>query len=136
MCMSSAHNFTMETVHSILAAVHPLDWTCSIDLKDVYLHVPIHPTSYINLWLAIMPTEVFYFWALPFCLNTAPLLSTQIVESVVEYLRLISVSLCMRIPMIGYFVMHCETLLKLTLENVAFLYSLGWEVNLKKSSRL
>ena len=24
----------------------PSDWTCSIDLRDAYLHVPMHPASF------------------------------------------------------------------------------------------
>ena len=58
------------------------NWTCSIDLKDPYLHVLIHPASYIYLSLAVSPTEVLYFRALTFRLNNAPLVFTQIVESV------------------------------------------------------
>ena len=60
-------------------AVSALDWMFSINLKDAELHVPIHPASYKYLRLAVAPTEVYYFRALLFGLNTAPLVFSQIV---------------------------------------------------------
>ena len=35
--------FKMETLRSVIASVQPGDWLTSIDLKDAYLHVPMHP---------------------------------------------------------------------------------------------
>ena len=35
--------FKMETSRSIVKAVSPGDWTVSIDLRDAYFHVPVHP---------------------------------------------------------------------------------------------
>ena len=43
----------METVQSVRVAIRPQDWTCSIDLKDAYLHVPIHLASYRYLRLGM-----------------------------------------------------------------------------------
>ena len=74
----------METVQSVRAAVHPQDWTCSIDLQDAYLHVPIHPALYRYLPLAMSPTEVYHFRTPPFGLNTAPLVFKRIVENVAD----------------------------------------------------
>ena len=37
--------FRMETVQSVLASVRQGDWMVSLDLKDAYLQVPIHPES-------------------------------------------------------------------------------------------
>ena len=37
--------FKMETVQSVILSVRPDDWMVSIDLKDAYLQVPIHPES-------------------------------------------------------------------------------------------
>ena len=38
--------FKMETLQSVILAVQPGDWLASIDLKDAYFHIPIHPTHY------------------------------------------------------------------------------------------
>ena len=35
--------FRMETSRSVLRSIHAGDWMCSIDLKDAYLQVPMHP---------------------------------------------------------------------------------------------
>ena len=35
----------METTRSIRLAFWPKDWFVSIDLKDAYLQVPMHPLS-------------------------------------------------------------------------------------------
>ena len=37
--------FKIESVESIRAALLPGMWTYSIDLKDAYFHIPIHPKS-------------------------------------------------------------------------------------------
>ena len=35
----------METLQSVLLSVRPGDWMVSLDLKDAYLQVPMHPES-------------------------------------------------------------------------------------------
>ena len=38
-------SFKMETLQSVLLPVCPGDWMVSLDLKDAYLQVPMHPNS-------------------------------------------------------------------------------------------
>ena len=38
-------SFKMETLQSVLLSVRPGDWIVSLDLKDAYLQVPMHPDS-------------------------------------------------------------------------------------------
>ena len=38
-------SFKMETLQSVLLSVRPGDWMVSLDLKDAYLQVPMHPDS-------------------------------------------------------------------------------------------
>ena len=35
--------FKMETTRSIRKALSPGEWVTSIDLKDAYFHIPVHP---------------------------------------------------------------------------------------------
>ena len=57
--------FKMETVKSVHEAILVHDWTISIDLTDVYLHVLIHPWS--RKYLRFMfEGQVFQFTVLPF----------------------------------------------------------------------
>ena len=57
------------------------EWVTSIDLTDVYLHIPIHPQS--HKYLRFFHKGVSYqFTSLPFGLATAPLIFTSIVKEV------------------------------------------------------
>ena len=38
-------HFQMETIQSVLLSVRQGDWMASIDLKEAYLQVPVHPES-------------------------------------------------------------------------------------------
>jgi hypothetical protein len=37
------HHFKMETTRSDAAVILPGDWAVSLNLRDAYLHVPVHP---------------------------------------------------------------------------------------------
>ena len=96
-----------------------------IDLKDTYLHVPIHPASYKYLWLAVV--------LLPGSTIQADYAATHIhmvVEFIASYLR----------PTYSLHVnwlfrhQHQELLIELATKVIAFLQSFRWEVNLEKSS--
>ncbi len=45
--------FCMETLTSILQGLHKGWWMWSLDLKDAYLHVPIHISHWQDLWFAL-----------------------------------------------------------------------------------
>ena len=44
-CLVTQTQFKMETNQSVLHAIRRDDWMVSINLKDVYLQIPIHPDS-------------------------------------------------------------------------------------------
>ncbi|KAJ8039201.1 Ecotropic viral integration site 5-like [Holothuria leucospilota] len=68
--------FRMETLASIIPTLVEGMWAISIDLKDAYLHVPIHPLY--QRFLAFRYRGVVYtFRALPFGLATAPRVFTR-----------------------------------------------------------
>ena len=85
------------------------------------MHVPIHPASYRYLRLALSPTEVFYFKALPFGLNIAPLIFTQIVESIASHMRQMF-SLHVHVYLDDWLLchQHRKTLLKVTPQDHRF----------------
>ena len=71
----------METNQSVLRAVQRDDWMISIDLKDVYLQVLIHP--YSRYYLRFVPNgRVYQFKALCFGLSTAPQVFTKVMAPV------------------------------------------------------
>ena len=62
------------------------DWVVSVDLTDVYMHIPIRQSHQRFLRLAV-DSQVWQFRALPFRPTTAPRVITKLVSVVVQYLR-------------------------------------------------
>ena len=73
--------FKMETLQSVLLSVRSGDWMVSINLKDAYLQVPIHPDSRKYLRF-VASNQVFQFKALCFGLSTAPQIFTRVMAPV------------------------------------------------------
>ena len=73
--------FKMETAEIIRNSLTKGEWLVSIDLKDAYFHVPIHPASQ-HLLRFHVDNQTYQFKALPFGLATAPLEFTRIVQEV------------------------------------------------------
>ena len=73
--------FQMETIQSVLLSVRQGDWVASIDLKEAYLQVLVHPAS--RHFLRFMFRDTFYqFKALCFGLSTAPQVFTRVMAPV------------------------------------------------------
>ena len=73
--------FKMETVASVLLSVREGDFLASLDLKDAYFQIPIHPSSRKLLRLTSEGT-VYQFRALCFGLSTAPQIFTRVFAAV------------------------------------------------------
>ena len=74
-------HFQMETIQSALLSVRQGDWMASIDLKEAYLQVPVHPDSRHFLSF-VYRDHVFQFKALCFGLSTAPQVFTRVMVPV------------------------------------------------------
>ena len=74
-------HFQMETIQSVLLSVRQGDWMASIDLKEAYLQVPIHPSSR-HLLRFVFRSKVYQFKALCFGLSTAPQVFTRVMAPV------------------------------------------------------
>ncbi|XP_072039388.1 uncharacterized protein [Amphiura filiformis] len=116
----------METLATVLTCPIKDCWATSIDLKDAYLHVPIHPND--QKWLKFMVRDQTYmFRCLPFGLSTAPRVFTRIVKTVAAYL-------CVYLDdWLIYSRSRVEALhhIKMVQETVT---SLGFVINVKKSN--
>lgn len=73
--------FRMETVKTVMAAVRAHDWMTTIDLKDAYLQIPVHPDSRKFLRF-IWKGHHFQFKTLCFGLSTAPQVFTRMMSPV------------------------------------------------------
>ena len=84
--------FKMETIQSTLLSVRRGDWMVSIDLKDAYLQVPIHPES--RRYLRFMAfNKVYQFKVLCFGLSTAPQVFTRVMAPVSTILHTLGIHL-------------------------------------------
>nr|XP_056700805.1 zinc finger protein with KRAB and SCAN domains 7-like [Euleptes europaea] len=63
--------FRMETLRSIVEPLLPATFMAAVDLKEAYLHIPIHPLHRRFLCFAYAQ-EHFQFKALPFGLSSVP----------------------------------------------------------------
>ena len=82
----STQHFRMETLNVILPQLSASDWAVSIDLKDAYLHVPIHPSSRRFLGFQFLG-KTFQYKVLPFGLKDSPWVLTRVVATLVGHLR-------------------------------------------------
>ena len=76
----------METLQSVLLSVRAGDWMVSLDLKDAYLQVPMHPDS-CKLLRFVAFGKVYQFKVLCFGLSTAPQVFTQVMAPVSAFLH-------------------------------------------------
>ena len=78
--------FRMETSQTVLRAVRRNDWMVSIDLKDAYLQIPIHPA--LRRFLRFTAGgKTWQFRVLCFCLCTAPQVFTHVMAPVSGFLH-------------------------------------------------
>ena len=87
-------SFTMETPWSILRALQQGQWLTSLDLKDAYFHIGIHPADRRYLRFCHNGTA-WQFTVLPFGLSTSPRVFTKILKPVLAYAHLHRVKLHM-----------------------------------------
>ena len=73
--------FQMETIQSVLLSVRQGDWMASIDLKEAYLQVLVHPASRHFLRF-VFRDKVYQFKALCFGLSMAPQVFTRVMAPV------------------------------------------------------
>lgn len=79
-------NFKMATVRTVASAIRPNDYAISLDLKDAYLHVPVHP-AHRKFLRFCFKGKVYQFCVLPFGLSSAPRTFTKLTRVVVLYCR-------------------------------------------------
>ena len=80
-CFVDVSHFQMEIIQSVILSVRQGDWMASIDLKEAYLQVPVHPESRPFLRF-VSKGHVFQFKALCFGLSTAPQVFSRVMAPV------------------------------------------------------
>ena len=125
-------HFKMETQGSVHSAIRSQEWTVSIDIRDAYLHVPIHQAirKYLRF---VVNKKVYQFTCLPFGLVTSPREFTKLLRPVVALLRQQGVKLqvyldnwLIRADTPEQAKLHAQTTIRV-------LHFLGWIINYEKS---
>ena len=79
--------FKMTTVRDVKSLIPQHAFATSIDLKDAYWHIPVHPhyRKYLGFSLG---GRKYRFRAMPFGLNVAPRIFTKMTKPILKELRL------------------------------------------------
>ena len=125
--------FRMETLKQIIPALRQGMWATSVDLRDAYLHIPIHEEFHKFLAFRYRGTD-FCFRALPFGLSTAPRVFTRVTRSILAVLR--SRGLQVYAYLDDWLVVADseEACHHATYQVLSLLRQLGWIVNQEKSA--
>ena len=125
-------HFKMETQGSVRSAIRSQEWAVSIDIRDAYLHVPMHQAvrKYLRF---VVNKKVYQFTCLPFGLATSPREFTKLLRPDVSLLRQQGVKLhvylddwLIRADTPEEAQLHSQTTIKV-------LQFLGWIINFEKS---
>ena len=122
----------METPESIQRSLNAGEWVASIDHKDAYLHIPIHPRSQKYLRFAHR-SQINQFTSHPFRLAPSPQVFTMIVKEVrfMALSRGIRIHQCLDDWLIRGQSSEESSLNTKTVVNLT--KSLGWIINQDKS---
>lgn len=126
-------HFKMDTLTKVLNLVKPQDWALSLDLKDAYLHIPVHKTHRKFLRFCIQG-KCYQFVALCFGPSQAPRVFTKIVTVVAAHLRIQNIRLATYLD--DWLLVNAQEKMLISdrEKTLNLLIKLGFIVNLQKSS--
>ena len=131
-CHMVVRHFKMETQGSVRSTIRSQEWTVSIDIRDAYLHIPMHQAVHKYLHF-VVNKKVYQFTCLPFGLVTSPREFTKLLRPVVSLLRQQGVKLHVYLD---HWLIRADTPEQAQLHaqtTVRVLQFLGWIINYEKS---
>ncbi len=127
-------SFKMETPKTILAALTRDQWLTSLDMKDAYFHILIHPKSR-KLLRFCFQGKVWQFRALPFGLSTSPRVFTKVLTPVLAYAHLHGIRLHMYLDDWLLNPDSSRSALQHTQCMLDLFQRIGWIVNMQKCGK-
>ena len=126
-------HFQMKNLSCLKTLLLPGDFMTNIDLKDAYLSVAVHEHSQKFLRF-IWEEKCYQFKALPFGLCSAPRIFTKLLKPVAAFLGKKGIRVLIYLDDFLLLAQTKEEATRNTQMLVTLLQSLGFTVNLKKSS--
>ena len=129
----SPPHFKMDTVRDVASLLRPGDWGATLDLKDAYFHIPIHPPHrrYLRfIWKA----KLYQFLVLAFGLCTAPFIFTKLTRPIAAFLRAQGIRVIFYLDdilILGSTLEECRLFVQIAIDT---LQQAGFLLNWKKSS--
>jgi len=133
--VNNREKFKMETLNSIAQTLEQGMWMASIDLKDAYFHVSIHPSHRQFLRFVWSGVHLQYV-TLPFGLSSAPRVFTKTLLPLIMALRALGVKIYAYLDdllIVGASVEEVQRSLYLAIH---YLTQAGFVLNVKKSDLL
>jgi len=124
--------FHLPNIVKIKSFLKPNDYMISLDLKNAYLHIPMHPDTFKFLRF-IYRERLMEMRVLPFGLSPAPRVFTIVGTWMIDYLRSKGLN---GVSYIDDFLFSHNNALRLRRQSVFAInefYELGWYVSLAKS---
>jgi hypothetical protein len=79
-------HFKMERTSTLKQLMMKNDYAISYNLKEVYNHVPVHPTMQ-DLLVIQYQSQLYKYQGMPFGLNNVPKIFTQIMKKTVQVIK-------------------------------------------------
>lgn len=127
------HHFKQETLDVVLKSIKKGSFLTSLDLTDAYFSIPMH-FSCIKYLKFIWKNKLYAFQCLPFGISSAPRVFTKIMKVVFSHIRSLGISSFFYIDDSLLQAIDYEESLLHTQTVKEFIESLGFSINLKKSS--
>ena len=87
-------HFKMDTINNAIALMRENCFFASLDLKDAYFSVSIHP-EFRKFFRFLFHGELFEFMALPQDFRDSPRIFTKILKPILSYLRSVAIDIIM-----------------------------------------
>jgi len=128
----STPRFAMEDIRKVRPLLQTGDWMTSIDLKNGFHHIPVHPRDQQHLGMC-WKGKIYTWTHLPFGLSASPYIFCKVLRETITILRRqgIRVNCYMDdLLILGRSREECQEAVKVTLETLKMF---GWQVNMDKS---
>ena len=124
-------HFKMDSLNSVLNLVQQGDWAISLDLRDAYMHIPIHPGHKKFLRFCIQG-KVYQFTCLCFGPAVAPRAFTKVVTVIAAHLPMRNIRLAVYLD--DWFLVNLirKMLIQDKKRTLGLLVELGFMINLEK----